>query len=194
MAMTVEELLARARHYWPADFEWYSRGEEAPETARRFALWAREWQERGNPWRAMLEELGKDLPGVSIREVTAPSDICFRCAVRLPEQQKPAPLVQVLVGCLSMIAPVYTVYGLQYEYRPRGPPRRMNERLFLKDLPPEMREPADAIARRMEVTFGVGRLPPDVAATAVPLYVGITAPPHAMLFHALFSDQPDSVP
>jgi hypothetical protein len=24
MAMTVEELLARARHYWPSDFEWYS--------------------------------------------------------------------------------------------------------------------------------------------------------------------------
>ncbi len=192
--MTVEELLDRVRNYWPVTFEWYERGEKAPENERRFALLKQAWQQHGKQWCAMVEELRQDLPGFSIREATAPSEACFRCAVRPPEEQKKPPLAQVVVGCMSMIAPVYTVYGLQYEYRPRKRPKMSNEQLFLDTLPPEMRGPADAIARRIEATFGVSRLPPEIAATPVPLSVNITFPPHATLFHALFSDQPDSVP
>jgi hypothetical protein len=193
MTMTVEELIDRARDYWPADFEWFLKGEETPETARRDALRRQVWRERGKQWLAMVEDLKQDLPGFSIRDVTAPSDYCLRCAAYPPAEQKKPPLVQVVVGCLSMIAPVYTVYALHYEYRPRKRPPMSNHQLFLDELPPELRGPADAIARRME-TLGVSRLPPDVAATPVPLCVNVTRPPHATLFDALFSDQPDSVP
>ena len=193
MTMTVDELLARARHYWPANLDWYFRGEETPETARRFALWEQQWRQHGKQWHALLTDLAKDLPGFSIRDATAPSDVCFRCAVRLPREGT-TPLVQVVVGCLSMIAPVYSVYGLQYEVSPATGTKPSDPRLFLDALPPEMHEPANALAKRMEAVFGASPLLAGLAGTPVPLCVNITCPPRTTLFHALISDQPDSVP
>jgi hypothetical protein len=194
MTLTVEELLARARSYWPADLEWLMRGEDTPETARRFALWDREVQQRGGEWYAMLADLRQDLPGFGVHMVTAPSDTCFSCSVYPPKEQKKPPLVQLVVGCMSMIAPVYIVYGLQYEYRPRKRPKFSNHQLFFDELPPELRGPADAVARRIEARFGASRLPPEIAATPVPLCVDIICPPHATLFHALFTTSPESIP
>jgi hypothetical protein len=69
-----------------------------------------------------------------------------------------------------------------------------NEQLFFEQLPPELREPAEAMARGMEARFGVSALPPAVAATPVPLFVDVQSPPHTTLFHALFSSHPVSVP
>ncbi|HZI09562.1 MAG TPA: hypothetical protein VE153_04165 [Myxococcus sp.] len=194
MKLTVEELIARASLYWPADFEWYERGERAPENDRRLALCKQQWQQRGEQWTALVADLRQQLPGYSIHNATAPSEPCFRCSVYLPEKQLKPRLVQVVVGCLSMIAPVYTVYGLQYEFRPKKFYKKSNQQLLLDPLPPEMLAPADVVARRIEARFDAERLTPEVAATPVPLYVDITFPPHATLFHALISEQPTSVP
>lgn len=193
MTMTVDELLARASHYWPQNLDWYFRGEETPETARRLALWEQQWQQHGKQWHALLAELAKDLAGFSIRDATAPSDVCFRCAVRPPREEKTS-IAQAVVGCLSMIAPVYSIYGLQYEVNPRTGLKTSDPRLFLDALPPDMSEPANAIAKRMGAVFGYSPLPPGLAGTSVPLCVNITCPPRTTLFHALISDQPDSVP
>jgi hypothetical protein len=194
MTLTVEELLDRARPYWPADLEWFMRGEDTPEAARRFALWDREVKQRGREWYAMLADLRQDLPGFSVNMVTAPSDTCFSCSAYLPKKQRTPPLVQLVVGCMSMIAPVYMVYGLQYESRPKKRPKYSNEQLFFDALPPELREPADAVAHRIESRFGASRLPLDLAATPVPLCVDLTCPPHTTLFHALFTTSPTSIP
>jgi hypothetical protein len=99
----------------------------------------------------------------------------------------------MVVGCMSLIAPVYSVYGLQYEYKRGKRSQHSNARLFLGELPPELKEPAEVAARQIEAHFGVERLTPDVAETPVPLYVDLKFPPHATLFHALISDQADSV-
>jgi hypothetical protein len=194
MKLTVQELIARASHYWPADFEWHGRGERAPEIDRMLALRKEQWQQRGEQWLALIEDLRQELRGYSIGNATAPSEPCFRCSVYLPEARGKPRLEQVVVGCLSLIAPVYTVYGFQCEYRRGKRLQNSNERLFLDELPPEMKEPADIVARRIEALFGVERLTPEVAATPVPLCVDITFPPHATLFHALISTHPDSIP
>jgi hypothetical protein len=194
MKLTVEALVVRASHYWPADLEWYERGERAPENDRRLALCQQQWQQRGEQWSALVAGLRQHLPNYSIQDATAPSEPCFRCSVYLPEKQLKPRLVQVVVGCLSMIAPVYTVYGLQYEFRPKKFYKKSNQQLFLDTLPPEMLEPADVVARRIEARFDAERLTREVAATPVPLHVGITSPPNATLFHALISEQPTSVP
>jgi hypothetical protein len=193
MKLTVEELIARASHYWPADFEWHERGARAPENDRRLALCKQQWQLRGEQWSALVADVRQELPGYAIRDATAPSEPCFRCAIRPPKEELKPGLEQVVVGCLSMIAPVYAVYAFQCEYRRGKRLQNSNERLFLDQLPPEMRKPADVVARKIEARFGVERLTPEVAATPVPLYVDITFPPHATLFHALISEQPDSI-
>jgi hypothetical protein len=194
MTLTVEELLSRARPYWPTDPECVMRGEDTQETARRFALWDREVKQRGGEWYAMLADLRQELPGFGVHMVTAPSDTCFSCSAYPPKEQEKPPLVQLVVGCMSMIAPVYMVYGLHYESRPKKFYKNSNHQLFFEELPPELRGPADAVARRIESRFGASRLPPDLAATPVPLCVDILCPPHATLFHALFTTHPDSIP
>jgi hypothetical protein len=193
MKLSVEELIARASHYWPADFEWHERGEIPPETHRLWALYKEEWPRRGAQWLALVEDLQQKLPGYSIYNSTVPVDPSFRFTIRPPKERLKPRLDQMVVGCLSLIAPVYSVYGLQHEYRRRKRVMSANDRLFLDELPQELREPADVAARRIEAHFGVERLTPEVAATPVPLYVDITFPPHATLFHALISEQADSV-
>ncbi|MBZ4415256.1 hypothetical protein [Myxococcus sp. RHSTA-1-4] len=83
------------------------------------------------------------------------------------------------------------VYGVRYDFVGR---QRYNPRLSFEPFPPEMREPAEVIARKIEATFDVRRLPREVAATPVPLYVHNTEPPETTLFHALFTSQPDNIP
>ncbi len=193
MTPSAEELLAVARRYWREDEEHYLRGERTPEAARLEQRW-KEAMGHMRDWCAMVADLQQALPGFSVRETTTTSDACFRCAIYPPKAQRRPPLTQVAVGCMSVIAPVYTVYGLQYEYRPRKLLKVSNERLFFEQLPPELREPAEALARRMEARFGVSALPPAVAGTPIPLFVDVQSPPHATLFHALFSSHPLSVP
>ncbi|HZI16323.1 MAG TPA: hypothetical protein VE153_38515 [Myxococcus sp.] len=193
MKLTVEELIARASHYWPADFEWHARGERPPEIDRLFGLYKQEWPRRGTQWLALVEALRQQLPGYSIYNSTVPSDPSFRFTLRPPKEQLKPRLEQMVVGCMSLIAPVYSVYGLQYEYKRGKRSQHSNARLFLGELPPELKEPAEVAARQIEAHFGVERLTPDVAETPVPLYVDLKFPPHATLFHALISDQADSV-
>ncbi len=71
---------------------------------------------------------------------------------------------------------------------------RLSSKVSFEPLPPQMRHPADIFARKIEETFGVGVLPREVAEIPVPLVVEWKEPPETRLFHALFSNQPESVP
>jgi hypothetical protein len=193
MTTSVDGLLAVARRYWRADDDYYVRGEKSPEAERFEARW-KEVMPRMDEWRAMLAELRRDLPGFSIGQITTTIDASFRCSAVPPDEQLRPPHRWVVVGCMSILAPVYTVYGLRYEYRRNQLLKVSNEQLFLDELPAEMRQPAEAMARRMEARFNVSRLPAELAQTPVPLFVEVKAPPHTTLFHALFSSEPYSVP
>ncbi len=130
-------------------------------------------------------------PGFRIGQITATCDACFRCGAYPPVARLQPPFEWVVVGCMSILAPVYTVYGVQYEYRGK---KRIRDQVFLMDLPPMMHAPAATMARRIETRFGVSPLPPELAAMPVPLFVELKEPPSTTLFHALFSSEPQSVP
>jgi hypothetical protein len=190
MALTFEHLLSIARRYWPSTLEQYLHPESSPEVARFHALWEQELQKM-EQWGACVRALNRDLPGFTLGNVTAPVDACLRCAA-YPETPFERPgLRWVVVGCVSILAPVYTLYGVQYAY---SDTKRIGHKVFFEPLPPEMQAPADIIAQGLESTFGVSKLPRQLAETPVPLFVDPQQPPNTTLFHALFISQPESVP
>jgi hypothetical protein len=189
VSLSVEQLLAVVQQYWRDDKVYHFRSENSSENERRGALWEKELKKL-EQWWAFLDELKRELPGFTLGDATATCDVCFRCAAYSPTNLQKPPLRWAVVGCVSILAPVYTVYGAQSEHGPTG---RIDRALF-EPLPPEMRGPADVIARRIEATFGVSALPRELAETPVPLIVDPKEPPDTTLFHALFTSQPESIP
>jgi hypothetical protein len=190
MPLSAEHLISIARNYWRPDKDFDYRPENSPEAERFLDLWEQELKKMDR-WRAFLRDLGGVLPGFNIGNATSTCDACFRCSVYPKAETKPQPRRWVAVGCVSILAPVYTIYGVRYDYRGR---ERIAERVFLDPLPPEMQAPAEIVARRIEATFGVSALPRVIAETPIPLIVEPREPPDTTLFHALFISRPERVP
>ncbi len=186
---SADQLLAIARNYWRSDKDYDSRLENPPEYDRLCALWEQELKKL-DQWWAFLDALKRELPDFTIGDATATAFASFRCAA-YPAHNPRRPLQWAVVGCVSILAPVYAIYGVRYESSGEGPG---GEQVFLHSLPPEMRFPAEIIARRLEATFGVSALPRETAETPIPLFVHWREPPNTTLFHALFTSQPERVP
>lgn len=191
MTPSSDELLALVRQYFRPDKEYNFRLENSPENERFHAIW-RQAMQRMDEWWDMVEELRLDLPDFTLGNITATSDSCFRCgayAARVgPHDRSP----WVVVGCMSIIAPLYTVFGVRFERDSSG--ERIRDGAVFDPLPAEMRPAAEAIARRIEGRFGVSPLPLEVAMTPIPLFVEPQEPPDTTLFHALFTADPGNVP
>jgi hypothetical protein len=188
-------LIALVRNYYRADRDFDIRRENSPEGERFLTLWVQE-RKKMDQWDAFVDEVGAALPPFFVvSNITSTCDASFRCAVYSKAEN--VPLVRrpvsrwVVVGCVSILAPVYAVYGLQFSY-PGG--RRTTDQVFLEALPPEMQAPAEIVARKLEATFGVTALPHELARTPIPLIVEFKEPPYTTLFDALFISIPDSVP
>jgi hypothetical protein len=112
--------------------------------------------------------------------------------VAYPNRNLPQPALRwVVVGCVSFLAPVYTLYGVQFDYSNGD---RTFKQLALWPLPYEIRTTAAIIATRLEATFGVTALPHELTELPVPLFVEFTEPPKTTLFHALFMSNPENLP
>jgi hypothetical protein len=142
-------------------------------------------------WRAFLDALDKDLPDFIIGNATAPGDGSFRCAVYFPEGRTPPGIQRVVVGCVSVLAPVYALYGVESEYRGE---KRIRDTVIYEPLPSDMAAVADVVSRRIRETFDVHALPREVADTRIPLIVDPVMPPDTTLFHALFISAPERLP
>ncbi|HZI04995.1 MAG TPA: hypothetical protein VEZ71_13280 [Archangium sp.] len=190
MNLTTEQLLTIAREYWRPDRYQHLTQQPSPEDDKREARWEEALQ-KVDRWHAFLNDLSQALPGFTIGDGTATPDACFRC-VAYPVKGRPLPPFDwVVVGCISILAPIYMVYGIEFE---RAGKERLGAKVSFEPLPPQMRQPTDVFARKIEETFGVGALPREVAEIPVPLVVEWKEPPETRLFHALFSNQPESVP
>lgn len=189
--LTTEQLLAIAKNYWRADKAYYNSEEASPEQQRIWKRWDEEIPKLGH-WRAFLRSVNKELPGVMLSDITTGSvDPCFRCAAYLTKGL-PLPNVRwVALGCISILAPIYSVYGIQFGYRGR---QRSRGTVYFEPLPPEVAETASIIARRIEAEYGVWKLPRELADTPVPLIVEWQEPPDTTLFHAFFSSEPGNIP
>lgn len=190
MDLSAKHLQSIARNYWPSDGDWWMHPENSPELKRFQDLWEKE-MEKMDQWRAFILDVESHLPDFTLGNITTPRDACFRCGAYPNFIRKPYSLRWVVVSCMSILAPVYTIYGAQFEY---SGSKRIRDTVFLETLPPEMQVPAEVMARKLEETFGVSRLPREIAATPVPLFVEPVKPPHTTLFHALFLGPPESVP
>ncbi len=188
MTFSTEQLLDIARQYWPSDLETYLRPGSIPEWERLQARWKQEFANMGR-WREFLDALEKELPGFTLGNATCPFDACFRCSAYWDVDPSPQ-LDWAVIGCVSILAPVYTVYGVRYELKGK---QRLRSTVFLDSLPEEMRAPSEVIARKIEETFGASAFPREWNQHPVPLFVDPQQPPNTTLFHALFTGQPDSV-
>ncbi|MCY1076033.1 hypothetical protein [Archangium lansingense] len=189
--LSVESLLALVHNYYRADKEFHLRRENSPEEERFLTLWVQE-RKKMDQWNAFVDELQAALPELDVGNITSTCNASFRCAVYpRVEFPPPEPGIWVVVGCVSILAPVYAIYGLHLRYSGR---QRIEERVFLELLPPEMQGPAEVVASKLEATFGVTALPRALARTPVPLIVEPKEPPHTTLFDALFISRPESVP
>lgn len=189
MDLSAEQLLSIAKNYWRSDRYQHITQAMPPEAYRLEERWEEELQ-KVDQWHAFLGDLERALPGFTIGDGTATPDACFRC-VAYPEGRPLPPFDWVVVGCISILAPIYMLYGIEFE---RAGKVRLSSKVSFEPLPSQMRHPADVIARKIEATFGVTALPREIAETPVPLVVEWKEPPETTLFHALFSNQPESVP
>jgi hypothetical protein len=197
MPISSEHLLSVVRNYWRSDHEFDDKLENSPETKRLQRVWEQELKKM-EQWRVLLRDLGAALPHFNIGNATATCDASFRCSVYpnresvyTNQENEPQSRRWAVVGCVSILAPVYTVYGVQYDYKGK---ERIAERVFFDPLPPEMQAPAEIVARKIEAMFGVEALPREIAETRIPLIVEPQEPPATTLFHALFTSQPERVP
>jgi hypothetical protein len=191
MDFSSERLLAIARKYWRGDREYDDKLERSPEHERRGVLWDERLRDGLDPWFAFLDELERALSGFRIGDGTTSSDGAFRCVAYAQSPREPPLFRYALVGCVSILAPLYTVYGVEYDFAGSA---RYNPRLSFEPFPPEMREPARVLARKIEATFDVRPLPREVADTPIPLIVHNKEPPETTLFHAFFDSQPGNIP
>ncbi|MBN9688471.1 hypothetical protein JYJ93_39095 [Corallococcus sp. NCSPR001] len=188
MTPSTEQLLAIARHYWPASVS--DADETGPELSRLFKRFDEALQGLGQ-WHGFLDHLRTLLPGFSIGDGTGPTRCSFRCIVYPAKGDPMPPIPWAVVGCMSILAPVFTVYGITFEYEGR---KRRAALLHLAPLPGTMEEAARIVARELESRFHVSALPREVAATPVPVVVEWTQPPRTTLFDALFDSDPTNIP
>jgi hypothetical protein len=142
-------------------------------------------------WRQFLDTIGGELPGFTIGNITVPFDACLRCAA-YPKNDDPALRFEwVVVGCVSILAPVYTVYGVRYERKGK---ERLNSKIFFDLSSSELGHVSAILCKSIEAAFGFSALPREIADTRIPLIVDPQQPPNTTLFHALFTGQPESVP
>lgn len=197
MSPTAEELIAIARQYWRLDKDYGL--DSNPEHHRLQQQW--EQALKGfDRWRAMKQEieheLRQELPGLKLKmgDATATPDACFRCQVYPDERTEDGQVLPrrwILVGCASIIAPVYIVYAVEYDVVGM---EALNPRVLLEPFPPELRRPAEIIGRKIEAAYGYRKVSREIAQTPVPLFVEWKEPPETTLFHAIFTNEPTSIP
>ena len=197
MPISAEKLLSVVRNYWRSDHEFDGKLEKSPELERFQDLWEQELK-KVDQWHMLRCELRAAFPQFKIGDATATVDACFRCMVYTGRQPMdanhgdgPRERYWGVVGCLSILAPVYTVYGVQSEYEGK---KFVGAKAFFDPLPPEMQALAEVVGRKIEAMFRAEALPREIAETRIPLIVDRVEPPETTLFDALFTSRPESVP
>ena len=189
MTPSSETLLAIAQRYWDSSQEHRLGQEVSPERRRLQQLWDAE-RKNMERWWAFLEYLKGSLPGFTLGHIVTTADASLRCIAYPPLLSPPPAHAWAVVGCVSILAPVYTVYGVEYEYI-HG--KRSGFKSHFKPDSPEMQPSARIIAHQIETSFGFSAVSHEVARTPVPLFVEFKEPPQTTLFHALFTSEPESI-
>ncbi|MBM7118371.1 hypothetical protein [Archangium primigenium] len=161
-----------------------------PEAKRLDSAW-KKWIQNRAPWHAFRYELSRALPSHIIGETYPSMDGGPRCIVYQPRASWTARSNWDVVGCVSLLAPVYFVYGVQWDYIDGV---RQNFSANFGQPPPIMAEPVQVMTKSIEKTFGFEVIPPELANTPVALYAGLLEPHETTLFHTLFTNESHNIP
>lgn len=195
MPYTQEQLISIAQPYWRNDRDYENTGKRSPEQQRLDERWAEELK-RADWWHAFSARLRERFPDRSVGENPATCDTSWKYLVygslddTLPGERF------VVAGCVSLLAPVYAIYAVQYNNKRRkhADNVRSSYRLHLLPLPPEMDAVGTVMAREIEAYFGAEMLPCEVLEVPVPLIANFQEPPHTNLLHVLFTHEPCALP
>lgn len=180
MKHSIEELVALARHYYPAA-PWYQEPEGKTETERRLAA-GRVAGARYSVWRDMHRRIQQQLPGCSVSDRSfylqgpASCDGCFWADIELP-LLPPDVGTDELVFLVSTLAPYYVIYRRVYIVVPDTAPRSPSDlwpgddraRHALNfELTAEEEPFARVLASEIERTFGYETLPPEIGKEVIP--------------------------
>lgn len=187
---STEDLINIVRKYYDSSNVFLFTTEPTLEENRRQSLWVN-WTENMEPWRALRAKLRAEFPSYKVGETFSSADGGARCVV-YPSREFWLPKANwEVVGCVSLLAPVCFVYGVEYGY---SDGRTQNYKASFGPPPSNMVFPAQVVAKTVESIFGFSALPREVAEIPVPLYAGLLEPPETTLFHTLFTSAPSSVP
>jgi hypothetical protein len=187
---STEDLVRIVRNYYNSSSDFLFMSEPSPEENRRQVLWM-QWMENMEPWTAFRARLRAELPNYKTGEACSSADGGPRCVVYPPRKSWFPQANWEVVGCVSLLAPVYFVYGVEYDYIDG---RTQNYKASFGPPPSNMVLPTQVVARVIEEIFGFSALSREQAETPVPLYAGLLEPPETTLFHTLFTSAPGSVP
>jgi|SRR6218665_17270 len=190
MLPSKETLTEVVQHYYNSSSDFLFTLEPSLEESRRQALWTR-WIENMEPWKAFRARLRSELPDYGTGETYSSADGGPRCMIYPPKNSLTASSNWIVVGCVSLLAPVYFVYGVECDY---AEGRLLNDRASFGQPPPSMAFPAQVVAGTIEAVFGYGMVTREVAETPVALFAGLLEPPKTTLFHTLFTSAPHSIP
>lgn len=185
-----EDLIKIVRNYYNSSNAFHFTQESSPEENRRQAVWT-QWIENREPWRAFRSRLRSELPNYMIGETYSSADGGPRCIIYPPKESRTPSANWLVVGCVSLLAPVYFVYGVECDYV-EG--RLRNDKASFEPPPSNMTLPAQVVARTIETSFGFSAVPREMAETPVHLFAGLLEPPSTTLFHTLFTNAPESIP
>ncbi len=187
---STEDLIKIVQKYYDSSNAFHFTLEPSPEESRREELWSK-WIEHREPWSALRASLRSELPNYETGETYSSADGGPRCIIYPPKHLRTPSSNWLVVGCVSLLAPVYFVYGVERDYT-EGRPR--NIKASFEPPPPNMSLPAQVMARTLETSFGLSAVPREVAETPVHLFAGNLEPPRTTLFHTLFTNAPESIP
>jgi hypothetical protein len=187
---SAEDLIRLVWNYYNSSNAFLFALEPTPEDERRQALWSK-WIENMEPWKAFRATLRGELSNFIIGETYSSADGGPRCMIYPPIDSRTPSSNWLVVGCVSLLAPVYFVYGAECDYVEGG---LRNIKASFEPPPPNMSLPAQVIAKAIETSFGFSAVPREVVETPVPLFAGLLQPPNTTLFHTLFTSAPNSIP
>jgi hypothetical protein len=185
---TPEALIQLLRRYYPAGLEHWDPRYATSEEAQRLDQLLRAARQDSSAWAGFLQRLRAELPQCRILEMTNLwHDPCYTCRVWLPGVEVGGDRFDAVVCLLSLLAPVYALYGCHA--RLDGPSAEWAPRLSA--FPQELQPHEARLATLIETTFGATRLSEDVLSTPIPELVprsGSLELGQAKLIDCLFTD------
>ena len=165
-AFTRAELIRIAhQHYPPGSTVFIDIDRATPE----FQRWSEAWDKAlaWDRWASLLNELRAAFPGRPVGNVTQPGlSACLRCCVYLED---PLPeggrVLTRLAGAVSVLAPLYFVYGTVQHIRADDTWTRPQ---FFLQPPDEIRPHAELLVQHLERVLGYQPFPLELANEPVP--------------------------